>query len=84
MELFLASIIQGALAFFINGGFFMAILLVVSVVAGTVIVLRSAALRERSILPPPLADEIERFNRETISTSSSDLFRVIPRLWHAS
>jgi biopolymer transport protein ExbB len=60
MEFFLASILQGALEFFAKGGFFMAILLVVSLVAGTVIILRSAALREKSILPPPLADEIER------------------------
>jgi biopolymer transport protein ExbB len=59
MELFFASIIQNALAFFINGGFFMGILLVVSIVAGTVIVLRGTALREKSIIPPPLASEIE-------------------------
>jgi biopolymer transport protein ExbB len=59
MELFFASIIQNALSFFINGGFFMAILLVVSIVAGTVIVLRGTALREKSIIPPPLASEIE-------------------------
>jgi biopolymer transport protein ExbB len=60
MELLFASIIQGALDFFIKGGFFMAILLIVSVLAGTVIILRSAALRERAILPPDIADEIER------------------------
>jgi biopolymer transport protein ExbB len=59
MDLFLASLFQHALAFFINGGFFMFILLVVSVVAGTVIVLRGTALREKAILPPPLAAEIE-------------------------
>jgi biopolymer transport protein ExbB len=59
MELFFASIIQNALSFFINGGFFMGILLVVSVIAGTVIVLRGTALRERSIIPPALAAEIE-------------------------
>jgi biopolymer transport protein ExbB len=59
MELFFASIIQNALSFFINGGFFMGVLLVVSIVAGTVIVLRGTALREKSIIPPPLASEIE-------------------------
>jgi len=59
MELFFASIIQGALRFFVQGGFFMLILLIVSVAAGTVIVLRSAALREKSIIPPALAAEIE-------------------------
>ena len=59
MELFFASVIQNALSFFINGGFFMGILLVVSIFAGTVIVLRGAALREKSVIPPPLASEIE-------------------------
>ena len=88
MELFLASIIQGALAFFVKGGFFMAILLVVSMVAGTVIILRSAALRERSILPPPLADEIERLQpgddldklERLISRHPSALARVLGTL----
>ncbi len=59
MELFFASIIQNTLSFFINGGFFMGILLVVSIAAGTVIVLRGTALREKSIIPPALAAEIE-------------------------
>ena len=59
MELFFASILQNALSFFINGGFFMGILLVVSIVAGTVIVLRGTALREKSIIPPALTAEIE-------------------------
>jgi biopolymer transport protein ExbB len=57
MEFLSASIIQGALDFFIRGGFFMAILLVVSIVAGTVIILRGAALRGKAILPPDIADE---------------------------
>jgi biopolymer transport protein ExbB len=60
MELFFAASIQGAVDFFVKGGFFMVILLAVSIVAGTVIVLRSAALREAAIVPPALADEIER------------------------
>jgi biopolymer transport protein ExbB len=59
MELFFASILQNTLTFFINGGFFMGILLVVSIAAGTVIVLRGTALREKSIIPPALAAEIE-------------------------
>jgi biopolymer transport protein ExbB len=88
MELFLASIIQGALEFFVKGGFFMAILLVVSIVAGTVIILRGAALRERSILPPALADEIERLQpgddldklERLISRHPSALARVLNTL----
>ncbi len=59
MELLFASIFQNALSFFVNGGFFMIILLIVSVVAGSVIVLRGTALREKAILPPALAAEIE-------------------------
>jgi biopolymer transport protein ExbB len=59
MELLFASILQNAVAFFVNGGFFMIILLIVSVVAGAVIVLRGTALREKAILPPALAAEIE-------------------------
>jgi biopolymer transport protein ExbB len=88
MELFFASIIQGALDFFVQGGFFMAILLVVSIAAGTVIILRSAALRERTILPPALAEEIERLQpgddldklERLISRHPSALARVLNTL----
>jgi biopolymer transport protein ExbB len=88
MELLFASIIQGALDFFAKGGFFMGVLLVVSTVAGTVIILRSTALRERSILPPALADEIERLQpgddldklERLISRHPSPLARVLSTL----
>jgi biopolymer transport protein ExbB len=59
MELFFASIIQSALSFIIKGGFFTLILLIVSITAGTIMVLRAVALREKSIIPPALAAEIE-------------------------
>jgi biopolymer transport protein ExbB len=59
MELFFASIIEKSVSFFINGGLFMGVLLVVSIVAGAVIVLRGTALREKLIIPPALAAEIE-------------------------
>lgn len=88
MELFFASIIQGALDFFVKGGFFMAILLIVSIAAGTVIILRSSALRERAILPPALAAEIERLQpgddldklERLISRHPSALSRVLSTL----
>ena len=88
MELFFASIVQAALEFFIKGGFFMLVLLVVSIAAGTVILLRSAALRERSILPPALAAEIERLQpgddldelEQLISRHPSALSRVLSTL----
>jgi biopolymer transport protein ExbB len=87
MELFFASI-QGALDFFIKGGFFMVILLAVSIVAGTVIILRSAALREKAIIPPDLAAEIERLQpgddldklERLISRHPSALARVLNTL----
>jgi biopolymer transport protein ExbB len=59
MDFFFASIVDKTLAFFINGGFFMGVLLVVSIAAGTVIVSRGTALREKWIIPPALAAEIE-------------------------
>ena len=88
MELFFASIVQAALEFFIKGGFFMLVLLVVSIAAGTVILLRGAALRERSILPPALAAEIERLQpgddldelEQLISRHPSALSRVLSTL----
>ena len=88
MELFFASILQAALDFFIKGGFFMLVLLVVSIAAGTVILLRGAALRERSILPPALAAEIERLQpgddldelEQLISRHPSALSRVLSTL----
>jgi biopolymer transport protein ExbB len=88
MELFFASFIQAALDFFVKGGFFMAILLLVSVAAGAVIILRSSALRERSILPPALAAEIERLQpgddldklERLISRYPSALGRVLSTL----
>jgi biopolymer transport protein ExbB len=88
MELFFASILQAAFDFFIKGGFFMLVLLVVSIVAGTVILLRGAALRERSILPPALAAEIERLQpgddldelEQLISRHPSAFSRVLSTL----
>lgn len=43
--------LQGAVDFFVRGGFFMLLLLLLSVGAGTVILLRAFALRERVIIP---------------------------------
>jgi biopolymer transport protein ExbB len=60
MDLFLASAISSAFHFFQQGGIFMIFLLLVSVTAVTVILLRGAAIRERAVLPPEIAAEIER------------------------
>lgn len=52
--------LSGAADFFLRGGFFMILLLALSVVAGTVILLRAAALREHRVMPPELEEAIER------------------------
>lgn len=46
--------------FFIRGGFFMILLLALSILSLTIILLRASALREKKVLPEALADEIER------------------------
>lgn len=60
MDFFIASFIQNIANFFIQGGFFMILLLLLSLVSGTVIILRAAALREKSVLPPELEAEVDR------------------------
>lgn len=52
--------LSGAADFFLRGGFFMLLLLALSVLAGTVILLRAVALRERLVVPPELESAIER------------------------
>lgn len=59
MDLFVASFITNILDFFIKGGLFMFLLLALSVVAGTIMILRASALRYNSVLPPAISDEIE-------------------------
>ncbi len=61
MELLpLASIIQEALDFFIKGGFFMLLLLILSVISVTVMILRGTAIRRSAVLPAVISAEIER------------------------
>jgi biopolymer transport protein ExbB len=50
---------HGAVMFFVNGGFFMVLLLALSVSAGTVILLRALALREKLVIPPELESALE-------------------------
>ena len=50
---------HGAVMFFVNGGFFMILLLALSVSAGTVILLRALALREKLVIPPELESALE-------------------------
>jgi biopolymer transport protein ExbB len=53
------DVLHGAVDFFVRGGFFMVLLLMLSVAAGTVILLRAWALREDIILPPELENAVE-------------------------
>ncbi len=51
--------LSAAVEFFVRGGFFMILLLILSVGVGTVILLRSVALREKDILPADLEEAVE-------------------------
>ena len=51
--------LNGAVMFFVNGGFFMILLLALSVSAGTVILLRALALREKLVVPSELESALE-------------------------
>ena len=62
MDLFIASVFSNAFHFFEQGGIFMIFLLMLSVAAGTVIILRGTALRQKSVLPPSIVEEIERLH----------------------
>lgn len=62
MDLLIASVFSNAYHFFEQGGIFMIFLLMLSVAAGTVIILRATALRQKAVLPPQIVDEIERLH----------------------
>jgi biopolymer transport protein ExbB len=55
-----ASAIQSVLGFFEAGGIFMVPLILVSIVATTVMVLRGRALMERSVMPAVISEEVRR------------------------
>ncbi len=60
MDLFLASALQNTADFFIKGGVFMLLILLASILSGTVIIVRAIALREKSVIPKALVAEIDR------------------------
>ena len=51
--------LSSAVDFFVRGGFFMILLLALSVSVGTVILLRAVALREKAIMPTEIEDAVE-------------------------
>src|SRR5947209_15710363 len=62
--------------FFAKGGIFMWPLLVCSIVALTVIILRTLALREKNVLPLTIESEMERL---APGASPEHLFRIVQR-----
>lgn len=62
MDLPIASAFTNIFHFFQQGGIFMIFLLLLSITAGTVMILRGSVLREKAVLPPPIVDEIERLH----------------------
>lgn len=55
----MSEALSEAVDFFVRGGFFMVLLLLLSISAGAVILLRAFALREKLIVPPDLEMAVE-------------------------
>ncbi len=89
MDFLAASFIQNILNFFIQGGPFLYILMLVSVAAVTVMVLRGMALREKTVLVPAICSEIERLQpgdsllplQELVKKHPSPLGNIITTLF---
>src|SRR6516162_8218785 len=83
--MFQLALFENTLDFFIKGGIFMALLLVCSFVALTVILLRSFALRRRAVIPALIEKEINKIRpgsepehlRHLIQDDMSPLSRIV-------
>jgi len=83
--MFQLALFENTLDFFVKGGVFMAVLLVCSFVALTVILLRSFALRRRAVIPALIEKEINKIRpgeepehlRHLIQDDSSPLSRIV-------
>jgi biopolymer transport protein ExbB len=83
--MFHLALFENALDFFVKGGVFMAVLLLCSFVALTVILLRSVALRRRAVIPLLLEKEINKIRpgdepehlRHLIQDDASPLSRIV-------
>lgn len=73
-----ASAIQSVTGFFLQGGIFMAPLLVISVLATTVMILRGVALRQKTVIPPEIANEVQRLEPGDELTSLALLIKRHP------
>src|ERR1700721_2615770 len=82
---FQLALFENATDFFVKGGVFMAVLLVCSFVALTVILLRSFALRRRAVIPALIEKEINKIKpgedpehlRHLIQDDSAPLSRIV-------
>jgi len=83
--MFHLALFENTLDFFVKGGVFMALLLVCSFVALTVILLRSFALRRRAVIPALIEKEINKVRpgsepehlRHLIQDDMSPLSRIV-------
>lgn len=83
-----ATILQSATDFFVKGGPFMLLLVLLSIVSLTVILLRGAALRQNAVVPDAVADAVEKLQpgdnldllQETMQANSSALTRILSTL----
>jgi len=83
--MFQLALFENATDFFVKGGVFMAVLLVCSFVALTVILLRSFALRRRAVIPALIEKEINKIKpgedpehlRHLIQDDASPLSRIV-------
>ena len=83
--MFYLALFDNTLDFFVKGGVFMAVLLLCSFVALTVILLRSFALRRRAVIPTLIEKEINKIRpgdepehlRHLIQDDSSPLSRIV-------
>jgi len=78
MDPIVASFITHVADFFIKGGFFMFIILGVSIAAVTVMILRGTAIRHQRVLPAVLIDEIENLQPGDSLDRLQDLIRENP------
>ncbi|MDD5200445.1 MAG: MotA/TolQ/ExbB proton channel family protein [Terrimicrobiaceae bacterium] len=78
MDVLLASAFQSIVTFFLLGGIFMAPLVVLSILAVTVMLLRGFALRESSVMPAAIEEEVRRLEPGDELTSLAILLRNNP------
>jgi biopolymer transport protein ExbB len=88
MPIAIGSALDNTVNFFVQGGFFMLLLVLLSIGAGAVMILRGLALREKEVIPAQVLAEIERLApgdgldalQSLAKTHDSALARVVTTL----